>query len=84
MGSDLQLTGLASGFDWKPVVEQLVELEAIPKRRLQSEKSANEEKISDLGLLKSQLDSLNGAASNNDDLYKAERLAWISQPPLLS
>ena len=34
MGSDLQLTGLASGFDWKPVVEQLIELEAIPKARL--------------------------------------------------
>jgi len=57
MGSDLQLTGLASGFDWKPVVEQLIELEAIPKARLQSEKSANESKISDLGLLKSQLDA---------------------------
>ena len=72
MGSDLQLTGLASGFDWKPVVEQLVELEAIPKQRLQSEKSANESKVSDLGLLKSQLDALNGAAGalNNDDLYE--------------
>ena len=80
MGSDLQLTGLASGFDWKPVVEQLVELEAIPKRRLQSEKSANEEKISDLGLLKSQLDSLNGAASalNNDDLYEARKVGMDS------
>ena len=79
-GIDLQLTGLASGFDWKPVVEQLVELEAIPKRRLQSEKSANEEKISDLGLLKSQLDSLNGAASalNNDDLYEARKVGMDS------
>ena len=76
MGSDLQLTGLASGFDWKPVVEQLVELEAIPKKRLQSEKSSNEGKISDLGLLKSQLDTLNGAASalNNDDLYEARKV----------
>jgi hypothetical protein len=80
MGSDLQLTGLASGFDWKPVVEQLVELEAIPKQRLQSEKSANESKVSDLGLLKSQLDALNGAAGalNNDDLYEGRKVGMDS------
>ncbi|MBT3666545.1 MAG: hypothetical protein HN548_03630, partial [Opitutae bacterium] len=80
MGSDLQLTGLASGFDWKPVVEQLVELEAIPKKRLQSEKASNNEKVSDLGLLKSQLDSLNGAASalNNNDLYEARKVGMNS------
>ena len=76
MGSDLQLTGLASGFDWKPVVEQLIELEAIPKSRLQREKAANEEKISDLGILKSQLDTLNGASSTlkNEDLYDARKV----------
>ncbi|MGY8713868.1 MAG: flagellar cap protein FliD N-terminal domain-containing protein, partial [Verrucomicrobiia bacterium] len=80
MGSDLQLTGLASGFDWKPVVEQLVELEAIPKQRLQSEKNANDSKVSDLGLLKSQLDTLNGAASalNNDDLYEGRKVGMDS------
>ena len=80
MGSDLQLTGLASGFDWKPVVEQLVELEAIPKKRLQSEKIANNSKVSDLGLLKSQLDALNGAAStlNNDDLYEGRKVGMDS------
>ena len=80
MGSDLQLTGLASGFDWKPVVEQLVELEAIPKKRLQSEKSSNEGKISDLGLLKSQLDTLNGAskALSNEDLYDARKITLDS------
>ena len=61
MGSDLQLTGLASGFDWAPVVEQLIELERIPQKRLEREKQDNEEKMSDLSLLKSQLDTLNGA-----------------------
>ena len=80
MGSDLQLTGLASGFDWKPVVEQLVALEAIPKKRLQSEKIANDSKVSDLGLLKSQLDTLSGAASalNNDDLYEGRKVGMDS------
>ena len=73
MGSDLQLTGLASGFDWAPVVEQLIELERIPQKRLEREKQDNEEKMSDLSLLKSQLDTLNGAgkALQNEDLYKA-------------
>ena len=80
MGSDLQLTGLASGFDWKPVVEQLIELEAIPKQRLQSEKSANEAKISDLGILKSQLDTLNGASKTlqSEDLYQARKVGMDS------
>ena len=45
MGSDLQLTGLASGFDWAPVVDQLIELERIPQKRLEQEKVRNEEKI---------------------------------------
>ena len=38
MGSDLRLTGLASGMDWQPIVEKLLELEAIPKRRLETQK----------------------------------------------
>ena len=44
MGSDLQLTGLASGFDWAPVVDQLIELERIPQKRLEQEKVRNEGK----------------------------------------
>ncbi len=46
MGSELALSGLASGFDWQPVVDQLIELEAIPKKRLQLEKQQNDEKMS--------------------------------------
>ena len=80
MGSDLQLTGLASGFDWAPVVEQLIELERIPQKRLEREKQDNEEKMSDLSLLKSQLDTLNGAgkALQNEDLYKARKVGMDS------
>jgi flagellar hook-associated protein 2 len=67
MGSDLRLTGLASGMDWEPIVQKLLELEAIPKTRLESQKSENEAKVSDLGVLKSQLDALNSAASGLQD-----------------
>lgn len=73
MGSDLRLTGLASGMDWQPIVDKLLELEAIPKKRLESQKVENEAKVSDLGVLKSQLDSLKSASSalHNESLFNA-------------
>ena len=73
MGSDLRLTGLASGMDWEPIVQKLLELEAIPKKRLESQKSENKAKVSDLGVLKSQLDSLKSASSalQDESLFNA-------------
>ncbi|MAH26755.1 MAG: hypothetical protein CMI19_07365, partial [Opitutae bacterium] len=80
MGSDLQLTGLASGFDWAPVVDQLIELERIPQKRLEQEKVKNEEKISDLGILKTQLDTLKSAAKalQDDNLFKSRKVGLSS------
>ena len=80
MGSDLQLTGLASGFDWAPVVDQLIELERIPQKRLEQEKVKNEEKISDLGMLKTQLDTLKSAAKalQDDNLFKSRKVGLSS------
>ena len=82
MGSELQLTGLASGFDWAPVVDQLIELERVPQNRLIAEKQRNEEKISDLDLLKSQLDALNTSskALQDEDLFQARKVAAIGNP----
>ena len=73
MGSDLRLTGLASGMDWQPIVDKLLELEAIPKTRLESQKAENEAKVSDLGVLKSQLDALKSASSalQDESLFNA-------------
>ena len=62
MGSDLRLTGLASGMDWQPIVEKLLELEALPKETGER-KRRKSGKVSDLGVLKSQLDTLKSAAS---------------------
>ena len=81
MGSDLKLTGLASGFDWQPLVEKLIELESVPKQRLEAEKEArNNEKVSELGILKSQLDTLNSAATalQNKDLFNARSVGISS------
>ena len=81
MGSDLRLTGLASGMDWQPIVEKLLELEAIPKRRLETQKAENEAKVSDLGVLKSQLDSLKSAATalQDDSLFYARSVLIKTQ-----
>ena len=81
MGSDLRLTGLASGMDWQPIVEKLLELEAIPKQRLESQKKENEAKVSDLGLLKSQLDALRSASTalQDDSLYNARSVQFSGQ-----
>ena len=79
MGSELQLTGLASGFDWAPVVDQLIELERVPQKRLIAEKKQNEEKISALDLLKSQLDALNTASKSlqDEDLFQARKIGAV-------
>ena len=76
MGSDLRLTGLASGMDWQPIVDKLLELEAIPKTRLESQKQENKAKVSDLGILKSQLDSLKSSASalQSESLFNSRRV----------
>ena len=81
MGSDLRLTGLASGMDWQPIVDKLLELEAIPKRRLETQKAENEAKVSDLGVLKSQLDSLKSAATalQDDSLFYARSVLIKTQ-----
>jgi len=70
------LSGLASGFDWKPVVEQLIELERIPQKKLEREKDDNDTKISELGILKSQLETLKSSAEGlqNEDIYDARKV----------
>ncbi len=58
----LQLSGLASGFDWKSVVDQLIQLERVPQDRLRSEKTRNTSKLTALSTLRTRLTSLQDAA----------------------
>ena len=76
MGSDMKLTGLASGFDWQPIVDQLIDLERTSVRRLEQEKKENNDKVSILGTLKSQLDTLKGAANalSEESLFNARKV----------
>jgi flagellar hook-associated protein 2 len=57
----LQLSGLASGFDWKSVVDQLIELQRVPQTRLSSEKSNNNTKLTTFSTLRTKLTNLEAA-----------------------
>lgn len=59
----LQLSGLASGFDWKSLVEQLMSLERTPITRIQTEQRNNTLRSNALSDLGTKLSALNTAAS---------------------
>lgn len=80
-GIDLSLSGLASGFDWKTLVDQLVQVERTPQARMYTEqqsiltrKSAYDSVTTQLNVLKNRADALNDTelfdsrrASSSDD-----------------
>ncbi|MBL9137226.1 MAG: flagellar filament capping protein FliD [Verrucomicrobiales bacterium] len=55
---DLGLSGLASGLDWRSLVDQLSEVERLPQRRLLSEQSAIEQRNNAYGSIITQLSTL--------------------------
>ena len=55
---ELGLSGLASGFEWKSVVDQLVEVERAPQRRARREQNEVSEKNRILSLIKDELSAL--------------------------
>lgn len=65
----IELTGLGSGFDWKPVVEQLIQLERVPQIKIQDKKEFNTKEQTAIGELKTRLESLQKAL---DDLKESK------------
>ncbi len=63
----LQLSGLASGFDWKTVVDQLIQLERVPQNRLISQQQVNSLKLSALDDLEGRLENLADALEDLQD-----------------
>ncbi len=59
----IQLTGLASGLDWKSLVDQLIELDSAPITRLQKEQSTNTKQQDALNLLNTKMTSLQSAVT---------------------
>jgi len=59
----LQLSGLASGFDWKTLVDNLMQLERTPITRLEAEKTLNTRKVTAFDALKSRITELQTAST---------------------
>ncbi len=55
---DLGLSGLASGFDWRSLVDQMSEIDRIPQRRLLAEQDQIEERSTAYGAISTQLNVL--------------------------
>ncbi len=58
----IQLTGLASGMDWKTTVDQLMKIEQIPQEALKTKQTANTKVKSAFDTLKTNLTALQTAA----------------------
>lgn len=63
----LQLSGLASGLDWKTLVDQLMELERAPITRMEREQTVNTQRSNALKDLNTRLSSLQTAAQTLKD-----------------
>lgn len=64
----LQLSGLASGFDWKSLVDQLMDLERAPISRIEAEQRTNTQRATALSDLGTRLASLKNAAAALKDV----------------
>ena len=65
--ADLSLSGLASGLDWKSLVDSLMEIEAAPITRLQKEQSTNTQRSNALGNIETKLTALQTASQKIKD-----------------
>jgi flagellar hook-associated protein 2 len=63
MSTGLQVAGLASNFDWKSFVDQIMEVERTPAKRLEAERGLNSQKVTLLDTLGTRLTSLQTAAT---------------------
>lgn len=64
----ISLSGLASGFDWKSLVEQLMDVEQTRVTRLQKEQSTNTQQVSALNTLGTKLTALSATATALKDV----------------
>ena len=60
----LALSGLASGFDWKSIVDQLIEVSRAPQNRARKDQSANATKTAALNEVKGLLSSLKSSLTS--------------------
>lgn len=76
---DLGVAGLASGFDWKALVDQLSEVERQPQSRLLADQNRLEQRNNAYGSIKTQLDVLlNRVKALTDGTLFGSRAATVS------
>ncbi len=76
---DLGVAGLASGFDWKALVDQLSEVERQPQTRLLSDQNKLEQRNNAYGSIKTQLEVLmNRVKALTDGTLFGRRAATVS------
>ena len=82
---ELGLSGLASGFDWRTLVNQLADVERTPQKRLRTEQSALFNRNNAYGSIKTQLAVLKNRTDNlsSNDVLQA-RKATVSDSTILS
>jgi len=66
-GLDLGLSGLASGFDWRSLIDQLLEVERAPQRRLLSEQQTITDRKTAYGSIGTQLGVLQNRVEELND-----------------
>ena len=73
---ELGLSGLASGFDWRTMVDQLVDLDRIPQRRLLKEQAELFDKNTTYQSLQTELQLLKGRVENlsEGDLFDSRKV----------
>jgi flagellar capping protein FliD len=78
MSNGMQLSGLASGMDWQNVVDQLMDLERIPIRKMQTQQITNAQDSSELTNLSGKLTTLDGYADTlaGSGLWDARSVAF--------
>ncbi|MCF7668932.1 MAG: flagellar filament capping protein FliD [Verrucomicrobia bacterium] len=80
---ELGLSGLASGFDWRSLVDQLVEVERVPQRRLKVEKNQLQEKSDAYDEIISKLNNLKDSADTlKESSFFTKRSADVSDTSL--
>jgi flagellar hook-associated protein 2 len=82
---ELGLSGLASGFDWRTLVNQLADVERTPQKRLRSEQSTLFNRNNAYGSIKTQLAVLKNRTDNlsSNNVLQA-RKATVSDSTILS
>ena len=70
-GIDLGISGLASGFDWRSLVDQLTQVERSPQTRLRTEQNTIDQRKIAFGSIATQLTVLRNRVCG-------ERSTWVS------